>query len=980
MNELIKRNKIDDSKDDHKILQFLNDFKAQKCLYCFEENKQFLGQCKDCGYYFCNNIHRKTSHIIIHLRQCKHKKIALTPFEEDIKCDKCKNKDIFNLYFKGKFILCEECLEDKVNFKKIIENKRINTKILICPDIPPVANRIDSYSESLISRINHKINILKKITLPTVSLNYTKKKRYCLIYKTLIFNEKEEVERRNQMDEFFSFSLKFSCIDKSYIIAEIKKKEDDDQEFQFYPRQLLIVAKKTNENKSFLARVIDIDKTKSKITIYFKDLDKLLYDGEYLIKEKELTQSYDRMIDGLENLKQKKSDLFNKDIQLLIIGKEIKEGKENISNENNYIEKSQIPQKLNLAEFENVKLNKSQEKAIRNCFNNKLTLIRGPPGTGKSTVLAIMTYHLKKLKKKNDKILICAPSNRAVDNISFLLQKIKNINFVRVLSLEREIVEDVDTTNSLNELIQKEIEKTQKNRKINELFEKKKKYGVLKGEDYNSYNKLMGEYQTKILNSCDIILSTINNSYDQRLSNYNFPIVIIDEGTQALEPDCLLALYHKAQMVVIIGDEKQLGPVVISPNSSASGISISLFERLICYYDGSNFISTLTEQYRMHKFLYEFSNKKFYNGQMVTNKEIKLDENIMNNFPWPNKKIPTFFYHYDETEKMENNSYYNEREIFLIFGIVYKLIKAGVQVENLGIITPYNAQKFRLYDKFDDKKYDNLRIESVDGFQGMEKEYIIISTVRSNVYGNVGFLSSTKRLNVALTRAKKGLIILGNSECLSKKAGIWRDFINFYYSFGLIYKGRLSKLEKVDKKEILLKELNNEEEEGKENEEEDDEDEEIIFEKEEKHKNIKREIIFDYFKEWEIIKDSNDNENSDSNINPAPPIYNENRIKENDDNIKKNKNKKNKKSKNNNYESDEEEEEKEEKKENKKNKNKKNYKEEDEKEVDKKGKNNKNKISHKDNNKKNKKNSNDSNSDEDIDKNKRNKKDKKKIK
>ena len=377
----------------------------------------------------------------------------------------------------------------------------------------------------------------------------------------------------------------------------------------------------------------------------------------------------------------------------------------------------------------------------------------------------------------------------------------------------------------------------------------------------------------------------------------HFPIVIIDEATQALEPDCLLPLYHKAEMVIMIGDEKQLGPTVKSKNASITGIGISLFERLSYYYEGSSFISILKEQYRMHKFLYEFSNKHFYNNQMITNAQIQLDENVINNFPWPRKDKPSFFYNYLDSEKKESNSYYNEKELYMIYGVVHKLVKAGVQVENIGIITPYNAQKYKLYDKFADEKYENLRIESVDGFQGMEKEYIIISTVRSNVSGNIGFLSSTKRLNVALTRAKKGVIILGNSECLAHKAGIWRDLISFYFSNKLIFKGPLSKLEPVSKEEIFIKEIKS-----------DDEEEEKVIEKEERHKKVKKEIVSDYFKNWGDNKDKKDY----GDAKPAPSV-DKNIIIDDDfeeDEDKKNRNKKRKKNhdKSNNSENDEENE------------------------------------------------------------------------
>ena len=915
MSEKIIRNDINDSVVDYLVLLFLSDFKAQKCVYCFQSDKKFLCQCKECGFYFCNNIHRKTSHAVIHLNRCKHKKIALDPFDLELICKSCRNKDIFSLYFnKNNLILCEDCIsqKNKDKFIKIIQNKKIDERILMSPDIPPVANRFDSYSESLMAKIDNKILTLKNFGLPLISLNFTKKKKYVQKYITLLENEKMEIARRDMEEESFIFNLEFTMVDKAYVIAELKK---DNQEFIFYPRQLLLVAKATNENKSFLARVIAIDKNQKKITLFFKDLEKCISDGEYSIKEKDSLASYDRMINGLEELKPKNASLFNKNILLLILGKEIKDGKENLSNINEYLDNSRLPKKSNIPFLPEIKLNKSQENAIINCFKHKLTLIKGIPGTGKSTVLSFLAYHLLKLRKmQNDKILICAPSNKAVDNISHYLKKL-NLKFIRVLSLEKEITDDVDKTNSLEDLIKeeiaKDIEKNPKLKKITELSEKRMKYGLLKGEDFDKYKKIMEEYQYKIINSSPIILSTLNNSADPRIARCNFPIVIIDEATQALEPDCILSLCHNAQMVILIGDEKQLGPTIISKDSEIAGLGISMFDRLSFYYKGSDFISILNEQYRMHSSLCEFSNKHFYDSQIITHGEIQLDENVVKNFPWPNKDIPTtFFYNIVDTEKSENYSYYNEKEIYHTYGVVHRLIKAGVKPKDIGIITPYNAQKFKLYDKFSDDKYDDLKIESVDGFQGMEKDYIIISTVRSNLSGKIGFLSETKRLNVALTRAKKGVIVLGSAECLAKKNGIWRDFVSFYYSKNLIFQGPLSNLVPVPKDEIFITDI------------ESDQEEECEIIKIEKHKEVKKEIICDYFKSWDAAP-------------PAPAAKNEikneikNGIKEYDEiiiehkstaeeekedeedikdwKIKKNKNKNKKKNSNKNSEEEEEE-------------------------------------------------------------------------
>ena len=921
MSEEIIRNDINKSEEDFLVLQFLNDFKAQKCLYCFQSDKKFLCQCKECGYFFCNNIHRKTSHALIHLNRCKHKKIALDPFDLELICKECRNKDVFDLYFnKDNTILCEDCIkkEDEKDFTKIIDNKKINDKILISPDIPPAANRFDSYSESLMAKMDNKILTLKNFFLPIVSLNFSKKKKYVQKYITLLENEKMEIAKRDMEEESFIFDLKFSMIDNSYIIAVLKK---DKQEFIFYPRQLLLVAKATNENKSFLARVIDIDKNENKITIFFKDLDKCLKDGEYSIKEKDSLASYDRMINGLEELKPKNSSLLNRNILLLILGKEIKEDKEKISNLNEYLDKSHIPKKLTIPLLPNIQLNKSQENAMFNCFKHKLTLIKGIPGTGKSTVLSFLAYHLLRLKKtQSDKILICAPSNKAVDNISYYLQKL-HLKFIRVLSLEKEMTDDVDKTNSLEDLIkqeiEKDIEKNPKLKKVVELSEKRVKYGQLKGEDYEKYKKIIEQYQYKIINSSPIILSTLNNSADPRLNRCNFPIVIIDEATQALEPDCLLSLLHKAQMAVLIGDEKQLGPTIISQESITAGLGVSMFDRLCFYYKGSDFISTLNEQYRMHSSLYEFSNKHFYNNQIKTHEEIQLDENVIKNFPWPNKDIPTtFFYNIVDTEKCENYSYYNDKEIYHVYGVVHKLIKAGVKVEDIGIITPYNAQKYKLYEKFSNDKYDNLKIESVDGFQGMEKDYIIISTVRSNVSGKIGFLNEPRRLNVALTRPKKGAIILGNAECLSKKNGIWRDLVSFYYSKKLIFQGPLSNLVPVPMEEIFINDI------------ESDKEEECEKIKIEKHKEVKKEIITDYFNSGDpapIPKKEIKNEIKEEDeiiIESKSTAEEEKESEEDSKDSKKNKKKNKDKNSNKNIEEEEEKEIKENSKDCKKNKNK----------------------------------------------------------
>ena len=257
-------------------------------------------------------------------------------------------------------------------------------------------------------------------------------------------------------------------------------------------------------------------------------------------------------------------------------------------------------------------------------------------------------------------------------------------------------------------------------------------------------------------------------------------------------------------MVVLIGDDKQLGPVVHSKEAKSEGLGMSLFERLHLLYKNAPFITLLNEQYRMNEKLYEFPNRKFYENKMITKRKILPDENVMNNLPFPKKDFPSFFINVSGEEETENKSFYNTQEVLSVFKCVNELNKNKVEFKDIGVITFYSAQKQRLYEKFYTKeKYQELKIDSVDGFQGMELDYIILSTVRSNLDGILGFLKVENRLNVSLTRARKGLILVGNAKCLAKRPGVFRDLIKFYCSNGLILNNPFNNCEVVKEEEIF---------------------------------------------------------------------------------------------------------------------------------------------------------------------------------
>ena len=841
-------NDISETNNCEIILNYLHDYKGtQKCLDCQQRDINYLALCKECDYYFCNNMHRKTSHLLRHLNQNKHKIICLYPFTEELKCELCKENNIFCLKYSKHnqkvSILCNNCSLENSNYKSIvIDKKKIDSEILKNPEIPPLANREDHILENFIFESNTKINFLSNAYLPPAKMRYPDKKAYYQRQSNFLINQIQVVEFENLNKPSYEFNLKI-IEQEDRILAEVINSKYLNNNFKFNEGQILNLVKvekvykydefnlindseeksSTNddeysnednyiqdseeesedyelvekEKKSFSGKVIGRN-FNGRILIYCFDLKKNYGDGIYKIKEIESAGSEKKMLKGLQEFE--KSNKMDNELECIILGKS------GFSNKNEYFKSSDIPKDFSIKELPNLILNKCQKEAITKCYLYKYNLIQGPPGSGKSTVLMALTYNFLKSKKQIHKIIVCAPSNQAVDNISALFQKI-GIKFVRVFSYGKELKNENDKTNSLYILAKNEIYKDKdKNKEIIKLIEKREKYKALEEKEEELYKKYMNDFECKILDETEVILSTINNSADLRLKDYYFSIVIIDEATQATEPDCLLPLYHRAETVVLIGDQKQLGPTIISQEAENSGYYISLFERTIDLYQGSSFISTLNEQYRMHEFLYRFPNDHFYENKMITRIQNKLDENVMKKFPFPDKNIPSLFYHHTGEEKEENSSYYNQNEINRIKVFVRMLVHAGVKVKDIGIITLYNAQKFRLIEEFNkDKRYIDLKISSVDGFQGMEKDYIIISTVRSNNLGIIGFAKNQKRANVALTRARKGLILVGNCKCFSKRPSIWRDFISFYYSKKLIVKGDLSDLELVEKEEILLK-------------------------------------------------------------------------------------------------------------------------------------------------------------------------------
>jgi len=265
---------------------------------------------------------------------------------------------------------------------------------------------------------------------------------------------------------------------------------------------------------------------------------------------------------------------------------------------------------------------------------------------------------------------------------------------------------------------------------------------------------------SSIIEESDVILSTNSSAALESISNVKFDVAVIDEASQTTIPSILIPI-AKAHRFILAGDHKQLPPTVLS--NKAQKLSQTLFESLIDKYPHKS--QLLNIQYRMNKKLMEFPNNEFYESQLKTDSEIeniKLGDLIDTNDDDIISFIDTSYMPNNQEKQLKDSkSIINICERDICIKLVNQFISQGINPNDIGIITPYSDQANIISDMTD------VEVKTVDGFQGREKEIIIISTVRSNDEDKIGFLSDLRRLNVAITRAKRRLIIVGNKQTLS---------------------------------------------------------------------------------------------------------------------------------------------------------------------------------------------------------------------
>ena len=438
-------------------------------------------------------------------------------------------------------------------------------------------------------------------------------------------------------------------------------------------------------------------------------------------------------------------------------------------------------------------LNHSQAFAVRQVLQNSLTLIQGPPGTGKTVTSASIVYHLA--KQNMGQVLVCAPSNVAVDQLTEKMDK-TGLRVVRLCAKSREAVSSPVEFLTLHYQV-RHLDPSDKS-ELHKLQLLKDEQGELSSNDEKKYKSLKRSAEREILNNAQVICCTCVGAGDPRLSHFRFRLVLIDESTQATEPECLIPLVLGAKQVVLVGDHCQLGPVIMCKKAAKAGLSQSLFERLVML--GVRPVR-LQVQYRMHPALSEFPSNTFYEGTLQNGTTVSERTNSSVDFPWPVPSKPMFFYNCIGQEEISSSgtSYLNRTEASICEKIVTHFLRSGVTPAQIGVITPYEGQRAHVVNYMQrngslrTQLYKEIEVASVDSFQGREKDFIILSCVRSNEHQGIGFLNDPRRLNVALTRARFGIVVLGNPKVLSKQP-LWNALLVHFKGNDVLVEGPLNNL------------------------------------------------------------------------------------------------------------------------------------------------------------------------------------------
>ena len=494
-------------------------------------------------------------------------------------------------------------------------------------------------------------------------------------------------------------------------------------------------------------------------------------------------------------------------------------------------------------DWHNPALNDFQRRAVREALGTEdVHLIHGPPGTGKTTTAIEV---LRQCVDRGESVLATAASNTAVDTVvEFLMEQGADVvrlgHPARVTPTLQE--HTLDARLAENEIYQDSQEKRDEafdildaqddltvpsgrwrrgmsDRKIKELAEEGRGSRGVPPERieemadwldlqeradalFDAAERLEQEAIDAVIDAADVVCSTNSTAGSDLLDGHSFDTLVIDEATQATAPSCWIPMTH-ARRAILVGDHKQLPPTILSPDAAQSGLQHTLFERLAHHHETNPRVpnsirSLLRTQYRMHETIMDASSRAFYDGRLKADDTVRRHTLADLGVP-PNAlpddtrgaildpEAPLVFVDTSpidapEHQRPGSHSRENPREADLVARLTTDLLEVGVSPDQIAVISPYDDQVDRINEQIG---VNALEVDTVDGFQGREKEVVLVSFVRSNDRGTIGFLDEPRRFNVAVTRARRKAIVVGDADTVAS-GSVFRAFMQYAEETGRV--------------------------------------------------------------------------------------------------------------------------------------------------------------------------------------------------